>query len=464
MKYVSTRGKSSAIEFEDVLLAGLAPDGGLYVPETYPSFSKEQMRKMRSLPYPELAAEIMAPFTIGCLSKEELTEMAEQAYGNFSHTAVAPLKQVGNDLWVLELFYGPTLAFKDYALQIVGRMFDLVLKRSNRRITILGATSGDTGSAAIEACKGCSNLDIFILHPHNRVSEVQRRQMTTTIASNVYNIALQGTFDDCQAAVKSLFADEDFRETYHLSAVNSINWARIMAQIVYYFYAALSLGAPDREVSFAVPTGNFGNIFAGYVAKRMGLPVKNLFLGSNENDILPRFLETGVMEKREVKPSISPSMDIQVSSNFERLLFEMLNRDTAEVSRLMEIFKYEKSYRVKPETLAKIQEIFSGVRCSDAQTKEQIKKVYMTSGEIVDPHSAIGFAAAEKFGEDGIPNIVLATAHPSKFPVPVREATGVTPALPSGLSDLMTRRESFTVLPNTLDSIKYFIETAQRKA
>lgn len=464
MKYVSTRGKSSAIEFEDVLLAGLAPDGGLYVPETYPSFSKEQMRKMRSLPYPELAAEIMAPFTTGCLSKEDLTEMAERAYGNFSHTAVAPLKQVGNDLWVLELFYGPTLAFKDYALQIVGRMFDLVLKRSNRRITILGATSGDTGSAAIEACKGCSNLDIFILHPHNRVSEVQRRQMTTTIASNVYNIALQGTFDDCQAAVKSLFADEDFRKTYHLSAVNSINWARIMAQIVYYFYAALSLGAPDREVSFAVPTGNFGNIFAGYVAKRMGLPVKNLFLGSNENDILPRFLETGVMEKREVKPSISPSMDIQVSSNFERLLFEMLNRDTAEVSRLMEIFKYEKSYRVKPETLAKIQEIFSGVRCSDAQTKEQIKKVYMASGEIVDPHSAIGFAAAEKFGEDGIPNIVLATAHPSKFPVPVREATGVTPALPSGLSDLMTRKESFTVLPNTLDSIKYFIETAQRKA
>ena len=464
MKYVSTRGKSSAIEFEDVLLAGLAPDGGLYVPETYPLFSKEQMRKMRSLSYPELAAEIMAPFTAGCLSKEELKEIAGQAYGNFSHTAVAPLKQIGCGLWVMELFYGPTLAFKDYALQIVGRMFDLVLKRSNRRITILGATSGDTGSAAIEACKGCSNLDIFILHPHNRVSEVQRRQMTTTIASNVYNIALQGTFDDCQAAVKALFADEAFREKYHLSAVNSINWARIMAQIVYYFYAALSLGAPDREVSFAVPTGNFGNIFAGYVAKRMGLPVKNLFLGSNENDILPRFLETGIMEKREVKPSISPSMDIQVSSNFERLLFEMLNRDTAEVSRLMEIFKYEKSYQVKQETLAKIQEIFSGVRCSDTQTKEQIKKVYMSSGEIVDPHSAIGFAAAEKFGEEGVPNVVLATAHPSKFPVPVREATGVTPALPSGLSDLMTRRESFTVLPNTLDSIKYFIETAQRKA
>ena len=464
MRYISTRGKSSAIEFEDVLLAGLAPDGGLYVPETYPQFSKEQMRKMRSLSYPELAAEIMEPFTAGCLSKDELKDMARQAYGDFSHTAVAPLKQIGSELWVLELFYGPTLAFKDYALQIVGRMFDTVLKRSNRRITILGATSGDTGSAAIEACKGCSNLDIFILHPHNRVSEVQRRQMTTSISANVFNIALQGTFDDCQAAVKSLFADEAFRETHCISAVNSINWARIMAQIVYYFYAALSLGAPDREVSFAVPTGNFGNIFAGYVAKRMGLPVKKLFLGSNENDILPRFLETGVMEKRDVKPSISPSMDIQVSSNFERLLFEMLDRDASEVSRLMEMFKYEKTYRVKQETLAKIQEVFSGVRCSDAETKEQIKKVYTASGEIVDPHSAIGFAAAEKFGENGVPNVVLATAHPSKFPVPVREATGVTPVLPSRLSDLMTRRESFTVLPNTLDSIKYFIESAQRKA
>ncbi len=464
MKYVSTRGKAPAIEFEDVLLAGLAPDGGLYVPEAYPQFSKDQLRKMRSLTYPELAAEIMAPFTVGCLNKEDLTEMAKQAYGSFSHTAVAPLKQIGDGLWVMELFYGPTLAFKDYALQIVGRMFDTVLKRANRHITILGATSGDTGSAAIEACKGCSNLDIFILHPYNRVSEVQRRQMTTTIAPNVYNIALEGTFDDCQAIVKMLFADEDFRKKYCLSVVNSINWARIMAQIVYYFHAALALGAPDRDISFAVPTGNFGNIFAGFAAKQMGLPVKNLILGSNENDILPRFLETGVMEKREVKPSISPSMDIQVSSNFERLLFEMLERNAAEVSRLMEMFKYEKTYRVSAETLDRIRAVFSGLRCSDADTKEQIRKVYMAAGEIVDPHSAIGFAAAEKFKEKEVPVVVLATAHPAKFPVPVREATGITPVLPSRLSDLMTRRENFTVLPNTIDAIKYFIETAQREA
>ncbi|MBR1778011.1 MAG: threonine synthase [Alphaproteobacteria bacterium] len=463
MKYISTRGKTSAIDFEEVLLAGLAPDGGLYVPENYPQFSKEQLRKMRSLTYPELAAEIMAPFTNGCLSKMELTEMAKQAYHGFSHTAVAPLKQISDGVWVLELFYGPTLAFKDYALQIVGRMFDAVLKRTNRHITILGATSGDTGSAAIEACKGCPHLDIFILHPHNRVSEVQRRQMTTTIASNVYNIALQGTFDDCQAAVKALFADEAFRKKHDLSAVNSINWARIMAQIVYYFHAALALGSPDREVSFAVPTGNFGNIFAGYVAKRMGLPIRKLVLGSNENDILPRFLETGVMEKREVRPSISPSMDIQVSSNFERLLFEMLNRDAAEVSRLMGMFRYENSYQVKPDVLDRIQELFAGLRCSDEETKAQIRDVYAAAGELLDPHSAIGFAAAAKFCEKEVPSIVLATAHPSKFPAPVREATGITPVLPSRLSDLMTRRESFTVLPNTLDSIKYFVETASQK-
>ncbi len=464
MKYVSTRGNAPAIGFEDVLLAGLAPDGGLYVPENYPQFSAAQMREMRSLSYAELAGEVMAPFTEGCLNKADLIEIARQAYGGFSHTAVAPLKQIGDAMWVMELFYGPTLAFKDYALQVVGRMFDTVLKRTNRRVTIVGATSGDTGSAAIESCKGCDHLDIFILHPHNRVSEVQRRQMTTTIAPNVFNIALEGTFDDCQSIVKALFSDEDFRSKHSLSAVNSINWARIMAQIVYYFRAALALGAPDREVSFAVPTGNFGNIFAGYAAKRMGLPIKKLMLGSNENDILPRFLETGVMEKRDVKPSISPSMDIQVSSNFERLLYEMLDHDAKAVSHLMETFKYERSYHVSAPVLERIRDIFAGVRCSDEETKSEIGRIYKASGEIVDPHSAIGFAAAEKFGEKDVPSIILATAHPAKFPVPVREATGITPSLPSRLSDLMTRRENFTVLPNTQEAIKYFIDTAERKA
>ena len=463
MKYISTRGKASALDFENVLLAGLAPDGGLYVPQEYPHFSTDEIRKMQALSYPELAAKVMAPFTAGCLTESELKDIAADAYGKFTHAAVAPLKQIRENLWVEQLFYGPTLAFKDYALQVVGRMFDRVLSRSGKHITIVGATSGDTGSAAIEACKGLDNLDIFILHPHNRVSEVQRRQMTTTLSRNVFNIALEGTFDDCQAIVKALFGDEAFRTKHNLSAVNSINWARIMAQVVYYFYAALQLGAPDREVSFAVPTGNFGNIFAGFVAKKAGLPIKTLVLGSNANDILPRFLETGVMEKHPVKPSISPSMDIQISSNFERLLFEMFDRDAEAIVHLMDVFKYDGKYEVPADVLTKIRAFFKGVRCDDAETKAEIGRIFKLSGEIVDPHSAIGFAAAEKYAETGVPMIVLATAHPAKFPAPVREATGITPALPPVLADLMTRRESFTVLPNQYDSITYFIENSVKK-
>ncbi len=463
MKYVSTRGQAPVLGFEDVLLAGLAADGGLYVPQEYPRFSAAEMREMRSMSYPELAAKVMAPFTEGSLSEKELSEITHQAYGRFSHDAVAPLKQVNDGLWVMELFYGPTLAFKDYALQAVGLMFDRVLHRRGAHITIVGATSGDTGSAAIEACKDRSGLDIFILHPHNRVSEVQRRQMTTILSSNVFNISLEGTFDDCQSIVKALFADAPFRQTYALSAVNSINWARIMAQVVYYFRAALSLGAPDREISFAVPTGNFGNVFAGYVAKEMGLPIRKLILGSNANDILPRFLETGEMRKKEVLPSISPSMDIQVSSNFERLLFEAYGRDAAAVARLMETFRYENYYIVSKEALEKIRSIFCGIRCDDTETKEEIAKIFRESGELLDPHSAIGVAAAEKCGDKETPTVVLATAHPSKFPAAVREATGVTPVLPPRLSDLLTRKEVFTVLPNSVEAIKYFIETHVRE-
>lgn len=462
MKYVSTRGQAPVLGFEDVLLAGLATDGGLYVPQEYPRFSVTEMREMRSMSYPDLAAKVMAPFTAGCLSEKELSEITHQAYGRFSHDAVALLKQVNDGLWVMELFYGPTLAFKDYALQTVGLMFDKVLHRRGAHITIVGATSGDTGSAAIEACKDRDGLDIFILHPHNRVSEVQRRQMTTVLSPNVFNIALEGTFDDCQSIVKALFADAPFRQTYALSAVNSINWARIMAQVVYYFRAALSLGAPDRDISFAVPTGNFGNVFAGYVAKEMGLPIRKLILGSNANDILPRFLETGEMRKKEVHPSISPSMDIQVSSNFERLLFEACGRDAAAVARLMETFKYENYYIVSKEALDRIRSDFCGIRCDDTETKEEIAKIFRESGELLDPHSAIGVVAAEKCGEKETPTVVLATAHPSKFPVPVREATGVTPVLPPRLSDLLTRKEVFTVLPNSVDAIKYFIETHVR--
>ena len=463
MKYVSTRGQSPALSFEEVLLAGLAPDGGLYVPQEYKTFTVDDIRKMRGLSYPELAAKVMAPFTEGCLSEDDLKELAQDAYASFAHAAVAPLKQVREGLWIMELYHGPTLAFKDYALQMVGRMFDKVLDRRGKRITIVGATSGDTGSAAIEACKNCRNLDIFILHPHNRVSEVQRRQMTTTMSRNVFNIAIEGTFDDCQSLVKAMFADTAFREKYSLSAVNSINWARISAQIVYYFYAALALGAPDRPVSFAVPTGNFGNIFAGYVAKRMGLPIKNLVLGSNANDILPRFMETGNMEKKEVVPSISPSMDIQVSSNFERLLFEMCGRDAKAVTGWMETFKYERKYTVTPDVLSRIREIFSGYRCDDEQTRHAIREIYEASGEVCDPHGAIGFKAGEAFLEKGVPMIVLATAHPAKFPVAVREAIGLSPKLPSSLSDLLTRRESFTVLPNRFESVTYYIDSCVGK-
>ncbi len=464
MKYISTRNNPPALDFQEVLLAGLAPDGGLYIPETYPEFSKEKIRQMRAMSYPELAAEVMSVFTKDCLTKEELLTISKEAYESFSHSAIAPIKQIYDNLWVMELFYGPTLAFKDYALQVVGRMFDVILKRKNQRVTIVGATSGDTGSAAIEACKKCENLDIFILHPHNRVSEVQRRQMTTVVSSNVYNIALEGTFDDCQSIVKSLFSDVTFRQTHNLSAVNSINWARIMVQIVYYFRAALALGAPDREVSFCVPTGNFGNIFAGYVAKKMGLPIKHLILGSNENDILPRFLQTGVMKKEEVKPSISPSMDIQVSSNFERLLFDMFDKDGNKVATLMDKFKYEQFYEVPQNILEKIKAEFKGVASSTQETKDEIKKIYQCSGEILDPHSAIGFVAAEKFSDKTAPIVVLSTAHPTKFSDPVYEATGVKSPLPPQLSDLMTRKEMFTVLPNKIDSIKYFIEDTKQKA
>ena len=463
LKYVSTRGNAPVLNFEEVLLAGLATDGGLYVPEEYPFFSAAEMRKMRALSYSELAARIMAPFTQGCFSEDELKEIAAKAYASFDHAVIAPLKQIRDDLWVMELFHGPTLAFKDYALQVVGLMFDRVMQKQGKRITIVGATSGDTGSAAIEACKDRKGLDVFILHPHNRVSEVQRRQMTTVLSENVFNIALEGTFDDCQSVVKSLFADSRFRTEYALSAVNSINWVRIMAQVVYYFRAALTLGAPDREVSFAVPTGNFGNVFAGYVAKRMGLPVKQLILGSNENDILPRFLESGLMEKRAVKPSISPSMDIQVSSNFERLLFEATGRNASVVSKLMETFKYEGRYQVSEDVLDRIKKDFTGMCCDDVRTKAEIGRVFKSSGELLDPHSAIGAVAAEAFSDTVTPVIILATAHPAKFPVPVREATGVTPSLPLRMSDLLTRKEVFTVLPNSLDSIKYFIQTHVRK-
>jgi threonine synthase len=362
---------------------------------------------------------------------------------------------LGRDEWLLELFHGPTLAFKDYALQLIGRLFDHVLGRRGERITIVGATSGDTGSAAIEACRDRAAMDIFILHPKDRVSEVQRRQMTTVLSPNVHNIAIEGTFDDCQDLVKGLFADAAFRDEVGLSAVNSINWARVMAQIVYYFWAALRQGAPDRAVAFAVPTGNFGNVYAGYAAREMGLPISRLIIGTNQNDILTRFFETAAMEIRGVEPSLSPSMDIQVSSNFERLLFDMVGRDGARVAALMKAFRETGRLDVSPEALRQVRRLFAAHRLSDPETLAAIKRIYDDTGQLLDPHSAIGVAAGRacRRPEDG-PLVALATAHPAKFPDAVERATGVRPALPAALADLYAREERCTVLPNDLATVR----------
>ncbi|MCA1941514.1 MAG: threonine synthase [Caenispirillum bisanense] len=458
MRYVSTRGEAPALSFDDVLLTGLARDGGLYVPEHWPTFTVDEIRSLRGLSYQELAVQVMKPFVAGCLTDEELTALVGRAYATFEHAAVAPLKQLGPDQWVMELFHGPTLAFKDYALQFVGHAFEHVLKKRGSRITIVGATSGDTGSAAIEACRDRDAIDIFILHPKGRTSDVQRRQMTTVQAPNVHNIALEGTFDDCQDAVKALFADTEFRDEMALSAVNSINWARIMAQVVYYFWAGLSLGAPDRGVVFAVPTGNFGNVFAGYVARRMGLPIEKFVVGSNSNDILTRFFETGAMTMEGVVPTLSPSMDIQVSSNFERLLFDAYERDGQAVKNLMAAFRQSGTYTVAEEPMAEMLGLFEGLRLSDEETKAVIAEVRATTGELLDPHSAIAVAAARKTGlPDGVPVVALATAHPAKFPDAVEAATGHRPGLPERLADLFERAEKFDVLPNDVAVLRAHI-------
>ncbi len=458
MRYVSTRGEAPALSFDDVLLAGLARDGGLYVPEHWPTFTVDEIRSLRGLSYAELAVRVMRPFVAGSLSDEDLTALVNRAYAGFDHMAVAPLKQIGPDVWLMELFHGPTLAFKDYALQFVGHVFEHVLKKRGSRITIVGATSGDTGSAAIEACRDRDTIDIFILHPKGRTSDVQRRQMTTVQAPNVHNIALEGTFDDCQDAVKALFADAEFRDEVHLSAVNSINWARIMAQVVYYFWAGLSLGAPDRGVVFAVPTGNFGNVFAGYVARRMGLPVDKLVVGSNSNDILTRFFETGAMTMDGVVPTLSPSMDIQVSSNFERLLFDAYERDAQAVRNLMSAFRQSGTYTVAEEPMAEMLGLFEGLRLDDEGTKAVIADVHRTTGEVLDPHSAIAVAAARKGGlPDGVPVVALATAHPAKFPDAVEAATGHRPGLPARLADLFEREERYDVLPNDVAALRTHI-------
>jgi threonine synthase len=458
LRYISTRGKAPALAFDDVLLAGLAVDGGLYVPEAWPRFSAEEMRAMQALPYPELALRVMTPLVGGRIADADFARIVRDAYGDFGHRAVAPLRQHDANLWVQELFHGPTLAFKDVAMQLLGRLFDHVLRKRGEHITIVGATSGDTGSAAIEACRDRDAIEVFILYPHERVSEVQRRQMTTVASPNVRTIAVRGTFDDCQDLVKAMFNDNALRHELRLSAVNSINWARVMAQIVYYFHAGLSLGAPDRSLSFSVPSGNFGNVFAGYGARAMGLPVERFVVGSNRNDILSRFFERNDMSVAEVQPTLSPSMDIQVSSNFERLLFDLLDRDGARVGQAMAEFRDTGRLSLADAAWRKAAGLFQGHRVDDEGTKRVIAEVFAETGELIDPHTAVGIDAARaRRGDASIPMVALATAHAAKFPDAVEAATGIRPELPSRLADLYEREERITVLPNDLAAVSGFI-------
>ena len=469
MRYVSTRGTAPALEFDDVLLAGLATDGGLYVPETWPALDWTALSAAAADGYAALTAALIRPFMAGSVAEPDLARLVTAAYREFRATPdkagdIAPHREIEDNLYVLELFHGPTLAFKDYALQVVGRLFEAVLAARGRHITIIGATSGDTGSAAIEACRGRENIDIFILHPKGRVSEVQRRQMTTVVDDNVHNIAVEGTFDDCQDLVKAMFADADLRAELGLSAVNSINWARIMAQTAYYVWAGLKLGAPRQEVSFAVPTGNFGNVYAGYVAKRMGLAVQQLIVGTNRNDILARFFESGTMEMRPVEASCSPSMDIQVSSNFERLLFELAARDGDVVSELMTKFRESGRLTLGTAQIVALKSLFSAASLDDPRTLELIRSVHEETGYLLDPHSAVGVGSARlKRRDRATPMVALATAHPAKFPEAVEKATGIRPALPPFLADLFERPERLDTLPNDRDRICDFIRARVRQ-
>ena len=460
MRYVSTRRADDAgASFEDVLLAGLARDGGLFVPESWPDpFSPAEIEELAALDYAGLAQRLTERFVGDAIEPETLERMARECYAGFDHPATAPLVQLGPGLWLMELFHGPTLSFKDYALQLVGRLFDHVVARRGQRLTILGATSGDTGSAAIEACRGRDNLSIVILHPAGRVSEVQRRQMTTVDAPNVHNIAIDGTFDDCQALVKAAFGDLAFRDANNLAAVNSINWARIMAQTVYYASAALALGTPARPARFAVPTGNFGNVYSGYVAAKLGFPIAGMLVATNANDILARFFAGAGYRKSEVVASISPSMDIQVASNFERLLFELHGRDGAQVRTLIEALESGGGFDVAADKLAEARRQFAARRVDDAEALDCMARTWRQCGTLIDPHSAAGLAAAEGDSEHA-PTICLATAHPAKFPDAVERATDIRPELPPALADLLQRSERVTQLPNDLAAVKDIVAT-----
>ncbi len=466
MFYISTRDarrRPERLAFDAVLRAGLARDGGLFVPETWPSLGAEALRALSGRSYAEVAAAVMAPFLGGAIAPASFRRLVDEAYRSFDHPAVAPLKQLDSSLWLMELFHGPTLAFKDHALQLMGLLFEHVLSERGERVTIIGATSGDTGSAAIEACRDRAAVDLFILYPRGRVSEVQRRQMTTVEAANVHAVAIEGSFDDCQDLVKAMFGDRRFRAAHNLSAVNSINWARIMAQTVYYVAAALALGAPDRPVAFAVPTGNFGNVYAAHVARRMGLPIAGLVIGTNRNDILARFLNDGAMTRTAVEPSLSPSMDIQVPSNFERLYFELKGRSGASVAAAFQTFRSTGTLPASDAEWRAARALFAAVRVGDEETIAEIARSHRSAGELIDPHSAIAIAAARQVPRDpAVPMVALASAHPAKFPAAVERATGIRPALPARLADLYERPERLAVLPNDLAAIEAFIGARAR--
>lgn len=458
MKYISTRGKSPAQNFEQVLLTGLAPDGGLYVPESLPHYSKEEIQQWGGLTYPELALKIISPFVAGAIPEDVLKDLIEKSYETFSHKAVAPLRMLGANEWVLELYCGPTLAFKDFALQLLGNLLDYVLKKNNQKVAILGATSGDTGSAALEGCRHCENVDIFILHPFERVSEVQRRQMTTVVGDNVHNIAVRGNFDDCQRIVKQAFGDQSFLpDGRQLVAVNSINWARIMSQIVYYFYASLQLGGPSREVSFSVPTGNFGDIYAGYLAKQMGLPINQLVIGTNSNDILHRFISSNEYESTHLMHTLSPSMDIMVSSNFERYLFDLFDRDGEALAKFMSTSGHGK-HSVDAAKWQKAKDTFASASVNDDVTCEVIREVFEDTEFLIDPHTAVGVKAARECNTNkNIPMITLATAHPVKFSDAVLKAGLETPPLPEHMSDLFEREEHYSVVDNSFSAVTDYV-------
>ena len=456
MNYVSTRGTAPILPFEDTMLTGLARDGGLYVPETIPTPDRDEIAAMAGQTYEEVAFTVMRPFIGDTFADDEFRRLIATAYEGFDHAARAPLKQLAENHFLLELFHGPTLAFKDFAMQLIGQLFQAALQRRGERVTIVGATSGDTGSAAIEAFQGLDNVDVFILFPHGRVSEVQRRQMTTPEASNVHALALEGDFDDCQARLKDMFNDFEFRDGVKLAGVNSINWARVLAQVVYYFSSAVSLGAPHRAVSFTVPTGNFGDIFAGYIAKRMGLPIERLIVATNQNDILHRALSGQGYHKGETIPSISPSMDIQVSSNFERALFDAYDRDGGAISQLMDELK-DGGFEISQGAMQALAELYRSGRASETETSAQIKTTLGATGELLCPHSAVGVKVAEE-NLGATPMITLATAHPAKFPDAVEAATGIRPPLPSRMSDLYERPERMTRVPNDLAALKDHIK------